>query len=387
MSSLPEFTDFVVTESPIGSINDYVLDGTKIGWWRDRVEAWDRGERIAPITMDIAWTRKCNAACSFCFAQMQASEGGEITKELAFRFLDDAAEIGVKGISLISDGESTVVPWYEDSIEYAAKLGIKIGIGTNGVRLKRKVLERILPHISYLRYNFSAGEMQRYKEIMGLKERDYWQVIQNVRDTMEIVNRDKLPVTVNLQMVTMPEFHDQIMPLTKLAQELRPHYLIFKHCSDNDTGFLGVDYKKYDALYDTFRHVETMGDDKFRIVVKWARLADEGKRHYSRCLGPPFQLQMSGNGLLSSCGFHFNEKFRKFHMGWIAGPEAKRFKDIFTSDRYWEVIDYLASDQFDPRSRCGTQCLQTHTNQWLFDYKNGKADFPTTPAPPHLEFL
>jgi MoaA/NifB/PqqE/SkfB family radical SAM enzyme len=315
---------------------------------------------------------------------MQASHGQVITLKHAKDFLDDAAEIGVKGISLISDGESTVVPWYEESIEHAANLGIKIGVGTNGVRLKRKVLERILPHISYLRYNFSAGEMQRYKEIMGLKERDYWQVIQNVRDTMEIVRRDNLACTVNLQMVTMPEFHDQIMPLTRLAQELRPHYLIFKHCSDNDDGFLGVDYKKYDALYDTFKHVETMGDKDFRIIVKWARLADEGKRHYSRCLGPPFQLQMSGNGLISTCGFHFNEKFKKFHMGNIVDT---RFRDIFRSERYWDVIGYLASPEFDPRSRCGTQCLQTHTNQWLFDYTEGKVDFPASLPPPHLEFL
>lgn len=386
-SPLPELINHVVTGSPVGSIYDYVLDASKVGWWRDRVEAWERGEKIAPVTMDVAWTRKCNAACSFCFAQMQANEGGEITQKIACEFLEDAAAIGVKGISLISDGESTVVPWYEDSIEYAAKLGIKIGIGTNGVRLKRKVLERILPHISYLRFNFSAGEMVRYKEIMGLKERDYWQVIENVREAMEIVRRDNLPCSVNLQMVTMPEFHDQILPLTRLAQELRPHYLIFKHCSDNDDGFLGVDYKKYDALYDTFKQVEQMGDDDFRVVVKWARLADEGKRHYSRCLGPPFQLQMSGSGLISSCGFHFNSKFRKFHMGWIAGPEARRFADIFHSDRYWEVVRYLASDQFDPRDRCGTQCLQTHTNQWLFDYVNRKVDFPAGKAPPDLEFI
>lgn len=316
---------------------------------------------------------------------MQASESiGDITKKNAFEFLEDAAEIGVKGISLISDGESTVVPWYEESIEYAAKLGIKIGIGTNGVRLKRAVLERILPHISYLRYNFSSGERKRYSEIMGLKGRDYDQVIQNVKDTMEIVRRDNLQVSVNLQMVTMPSFHDQILPLAKLAQELRPHYLIYKHCSDNDDGHLGVNYKEYDALFDTFKQVETMGDDEFRVVVKWARLADEGKRHYSRCLGPPFQLQMSGNGLISTCGFHFNEKFKKFHMGNIV---ETRFRDIFKSERYWEVIRYIASDEFDPRERCGTQCLQTHTNQWLFDYKEGKIDFPVGNAPPHLEFL
>jgi pyruvate-formate lyase-activating enzyme len=380
-SSVPEFINHVVTGS---AVHDLVLDGTKVGWWKDRVEAWKRGEKIAPVTMDVAWTRQCNASCVFCFATMQASEGKKITKQNAFDFLEDAASIGVKGVSLISDGESTVVPWYEESIEFAAKCGIKIGIGTNGVRLKREVLERILPHTSYLRFNFSAGEMARYKEIMGLKERDYWQVIQNCKDAMEIVRRDNLQCSINLQMVTMPTMHDQILPLARLAQEIRPHYLIYKHCSDNEEGHLGVDYKEYDKLYDTFREVETMGDEEFRVVVKWARLADEGKRHYSRCLGVPFQLQLSGNGLLSTCGFHFNEKFKKFHIGNIVDD---RFRDLFASDRYWEVIRYLASDQFDPRERCGTQCLQTHTNQWLFDHVNGKVDFPVGKAPPHLEFL
>src|SRR3954468_9040456 len=96
-SSTPELLNQLVTGS---AVKDLVLDGTKVGWWRDRVEAWERGEKIAPVTMDAAWTRKCNAACSFCYAQMQASEGGDITEKQALQFLDDAAEIGVKGISL-----------------------------------------------------------------------------------------------------------------------------------------------------------------------------------------------------------------------------------------------------------------------------------------------
>jgi hypothetical protein len=67
------------------SVHDLELDGTKIGWYRDRVEAWKRGERIAPITMDVAWTRKCAAACNFCYAQLQASEDTVITRQHALR--------------------------------------------------------------------------------------------------------------------------------------------------------------------------------------------------------------------------------------------------------------------------------------------------------------
>ena len=31
---------------------ELILDGTKINWHLDRVQAWERGERIAPITID-----------------------------------------------------------------------------------------------------------------------------------------------------------------------------------------------------------------------------------------------------------------------------------------------------------------------------------------------
>ena len=383
-TSVPEFLEQVVTGN--AALYDLELDGSKVKWWRDRVEAWDRGEKIAPVTMDVAWTRKCNAACSFCYAQMQASDGAEITEKHAYEFLEDAAEIGVKGVSLISDGESTVVPFYERSIEFAGKLGLQLGIGTNGVRLKKRVLERILPHLSYLRFNFSAGDLDRYKQIMGLKERDYWQVIQNVKDAMEIKRRDKLPVTINLQMVTMPEFHDQILPLARLAQQLRPDYLIYKHCADNADGTLGVDYRQYDKLFPIFREAEGLGDEEFRVVVKWSRLADEGKRDYSRCFGPPFITQMSGNGLIAPCGFLFNEKYKAFHIGNIT---KQRFRDIFASDRYWEVMRYLASEFFNPQKRCGPNCLQTNTNSWLFKYKNGEVSFPPLgeSPPPHLGFL
>lgn len=379
------FFEHVTTGS---EVKDLVLDGTKIMWWKDRVEAWRRGERIAPVTMDIAWTRACQAACSFCYATGQASTGGaKITKKDALQFLDDAAEIGVKGISLISDGESTVVPWYTESIEYASKLGIKIGVGSNGIALTKPVLERVLPHISYLRFNFSAGEKKRYAQIMGLKQGTYDVVLQNIRDAMEIVRRDRLPVSVNMQLVSMPQDSDQLLPFARLVTEMRPTYGIIKHCADSKDKHIGVDYTKYAPLFDVYKACEDLSTSELPIIVKWSRIENEGKRNYSKCFGPPFLLQMSGSGLISTCGFHFQEKYKKFHIGWIVGKEAQRFKDIFNSDRYWEVIAYLASDEWDSRERCGPNCLQTNTNQWLFDYVNGKVDFPAETAPHDLEFL
>ena len=43
---------------------ELILDGTKLQWHWERVEAWERGERIAPITIDMALTRACNSEFS-----------------------------------------------------------------------------------------------------------------------------------------------------------------------------------------------------------------------------------------------------------------------------------------------------------------------------------
>ena len=50
------------------------------------------------------------------------------------------------------------------------------------------------------------------------------------------------------------------------------------------------------------------------------------------------ELQLSGSGLVAPCGGLFNEKYKKFHIGNIC---ETRFKDIWNSDRYWEVMNFL----------------------------------------------
>ena len=372
--ALPEFVDRLI------------IDGTRVGWHKERIEAWERGERIAPVTIDCAMTRACQYACHFCYAQLQANEPeGKITKKNFFDFLDDAASIGVKGVSYISDGESTLVPWYADAVEHAAHVGLKIGAGSNGHRLTKPVLERILPHLSYLRFNFSGGSRERYSEIMGVPPSFYDDVIQNIRDGMEIINRDRLAVTLNMQLVLDPKDGDQIIPFAKLSAELKPVYSVIKHCADDSGGTLGVDYSKYAALFDDLHKAEEIGRQAgVRIEAKWDKIKSEGKRRYSRCLGSPFIMQISGSGLVANCGFHFNEKFKKFHLGSIV---TERFRDIWASPRYMEVMNYLGSDQFNPMLSCGALCLQDSVNKFLFEYQEGRVSLPLTPAPPHIEFV
>ena len=47
------------------------LDTNKLALHPDRLKAFLNGERVAPITIDMALTQKCSYACTFCYAGLQ----------------------------------------------------------------------------------------------------------------------------------------------------------------------------------------------------------------------------------------------------------------------------------------------------------------------------
>lgn len=364
---------------------DTLLDGGKLAYHEERVRAWERGERISPITVDMSLTRTCNYACGFCAAQYQENDRKEITEATMERFLTDCAEIGVKGISLVSDGESSISPCFEFTIKRGHELGIDMAVGSNAFVIDREMSERILPHLTYLRVNFSGGTKERYAEIMGVKPASYDRVVKNIRDMMAVKRERGLGVTVGMQFVLMPQDADQIMPYARLAAEIQPDYAVIKHTSDTPDGILGVDYSKYDALHGLLREAEACSTDNCKVVVKWSKIKSNGKRNYQRCYGPPFLLQISGSGLCAPCGGTFNDSWRKFHMGNIVDTS---FKEIVQSDRYWEVIRHLSSNQFNAQKSCDSMCLQTKTNEALNDHVNNGVPIQfKTGEIPHKSFI
>lgn len=364
-----------------------VLDGTKLAWHKERVEAWQRGERIAPITIDCALTRSCTYKCVYCYATLQDNDIKRMTRDVIFRFLDDAAEIGVKAISFVSDGESTCSPFLEDAIVRGHRNGLDMALGTNGYLLKDERLADILPALTYLRFNVSAGTPERYAEIHGCEIKHYRKVMDTVRKAVAIKRERGLAVTIGLQMVLMPQFADQIIPLTELGRELGVDYLVIKHCSDDEYGSLGVDYSGYFDLVDLLNRAEAMSTPTYAVKAKWSKILSGGKRCYHRCYGPPLMLQMSGSGLVAPCGMLFNERYQKnFHIGNIVETP---FKELWRGERYWEVMNRLASPQFDAQKMCGTLCLQHKVNESLYHLVEHGVPLPEPQGEPpmHLNFV
>ena len=369
---------------------DLILDSHKLSYHFDRVKAWENGERIAPVSVDMALTRACGAMCSFCYAMVQEpQERANIKTKDALNLLDDFAEIGVRGVSLISDGESTLSKAYVPFIQHAAKVGIDVANATNGWEWEPDKIDQILPFLTWVRFTVAAGTPKGYAKIM-FKSEEHTEVfdraMSHIKYAVDLKKKLNLKVTLGIQMVLMPEFKDEIIPFAKLAVDLGVDYGVIKHCSDDGFGTLGVDYSKYESMYQLLDQAEKMSNDKTKVIVKWEKIKQKGKPSYNRFYGPQFMSQVSGSGLVAPSGMFFNARYSKFHMGNFTD---ERFINIFKSDKYWKIMDYLASPNFDAQTMMGTLPIQYYVSKALDKHIKGieKITPNSGPKPLHVNFL
>lgn len=367
-----------------------ILDSHKLSYHFDRVQAWEAGERIAPVSVDMSLTRACGAMCTFCYAMMQESQARSSIKTAnALNLLDDFAEIGVRSVSLVSDGESTLSKAYVPFIQHAASLGIDVGNATNAWEWEPEKIEQVLPHLTWVRFTVAAGRPESYASIM-YKGPEHTQVfdraISHIKYAVDLKKRKNLPVTLGIQMVLMPHLKDEILPFAQLGLDLGVDYAVIKHCSDDEQGTLGINYGEYESLHTLLEQAEAMSNEETKVIVKWSKIKDGDKPSYKRFYGPQFLLQISGSGLVAPSGMFFNARYSKLHIGNFT---EERFIDIWKSDRYWRAMDYLASPAFDAQTMMGTLPIQHYVSTALDNHAKGiqRIQPGIDPKPLHSNFL
>lgn len=367
-----------------------ILDGSKICYHREILESYLNRRRVAPITIECAITTICNYKCIFCSKKFEKIEDQITLPENTVKeFLQDAKGIGVKAVSFIGDGENTCSPFLTEAIKYGKSLGLDMALGTNGSLLNKDMLEEILPNLTYIRFSICAADEERYKEIHGTNSTMYHAAINAIKTAASIKVERNLDVTIGLQMVLMPEFKDQIIPLAQLGSEIKGvDYLVIKHCSDGKDGEIGVDYEKYTECYDLLKEAEKFTNDFYQVRVKWSKIKDGKERRYSKCYAAPLLVQMSGSGLVAPCGPLFAPEYSKLHLGNI---REERLKDLFESEKWWSIMDGLMSGTcLNPQTDCAYLCLQHNTNNTLYEIIENGGRIPKIEEknkPMHINFV
>ncbi len=353
----------------------FMMDGHKLLWHLDRVSEWVKGERIAPLHIDLGITTGCNIDCSFCYGVLQGRTGASARFDMPLEpllcFLRDAKESGVRSILFDGQGENTLNHALYDAVRYAGEIGLSTALATNGTLLHRESLAGLLAPLTWLRFNISAASPKSYERIHGAPL--FHKVIENIQLAVQIRRTEGLETTIGMQMVLTHDNLDDIVPLSRLGADLGVDYLVIKPCSDDPQKSLNAPTCEYLQLEEVFREAEACSRDGYNVVVKSSKLANSGLKDFPVCYGTRFIINISGDGNVFPCGHFFNTRRDEFCMGNILQTS---FREILESDRYWEVQEKIST--IDVNRECETNCRHYYICGFLWKLRN---------PPPHLDFI
>ena len=350
----------------------YRMDSHKLLWHLDRVVPWLRGERIAPLYIDMGITRTCTLACRYCYYAVPAHRSAAlIPTERLTAFLGEAARIGVKAVGFLGDGEPMLHPGVETAVAAGAAAGLDMALSSNGVSLPREGLAEFLAGLVWIRFNVAATPAS-YVSVMQTDAAVFDRVTGNIRRCVEARRRHGLRTTIGLQMVLIEENAADIVPFARLGRELGVDYAVIKQCSESHGRELGLGDRGCERFAPLLREAEALSGDGYRVIVKWRKMGNRGVRGYDRCYGCEFLPQISGDGGVYPCGNLFGRP--EFCAGSIA---VESFADIVAGERYHAVLERVRTE-VDVHRDCGVNCRQNEINEFLWQLRH---------PPEHVNFI
>jgi MoaA/NifB/PqqE/SkfB family radical SAM enzyme len=350
-----------------------MLDSNKLIYHMDRVQAYLRGERIAPILIDIGATKVCNCKCVYCYGVYQKMDTETVIPgDILIRLFRDAPRAGVRALTLTGDGEPTLNPAVWEACSVGKAEGLDIGMATNGIALTPEKIARLLDSLTWCRFNISAGTSAGYAKIHGVP--CFERVLDNVAEMVSQRALRGSATTIGLQMVLVPDCLDEVIPLAYEALSLGVDYFVIKQFSDPGASIPcgGFNHAEFAAkALPVLKVAEALSTERTRIIPKYNLIALANTKPYKHCIDLPFLFQISGNSRCYPCGYLFNNE--EYCYGDL---KKQTFPEIIQSERYWDVIKTIAA--LPVEKVCQGCCRHDSTNQFIEKVVN---------RPPHVNFI
>lgn len=147
----------------------------------------------APRSVKIELTGRCNFKCSFCARSMELRDQQDMDRELFNRLLLEMRNDGVEEIGLFYLGESFLVKWLPEAVNYAKNfVGFPyVFLTTNGSLATSKRCEQLFhAGLDSLKFSFNYADAEQFKEISGMPAKLFPSILENIKAACQV--RDKV---------------------------------------------------------------------------------------------------------------------------------------------------------------------------------------------------
>lgn len=171
------------------------------------------GAEKFPLMVVVAMTYVCNAKCIHCpythsYIRKSYKDAPFIPPEIFKKIADECGKYNAR-IRLTGGGEPLLHPQIIELIEYAKKVGAKIGLITNGSLLTPSMTDELLAiGVDSVEFSVDAADKKTYSKIrVGL---DFAEVKRNILYLVEKRNELKSPTEIVVSVVEQKANVDQL---------------------------------------------------------------------------------------------------------------------------------------------------------------------------------
>uniref|UniRef100_A0A6H1ZKN4 Putative radical SAM superfamily protein n=2 Tax=viral metagenome TaxID=1070528 RepID=A0A6H1ZKN4_9ZZZZ len=202
----------------------------------NEIKELNKGKFPYPRFLALYPTNMCQFNCTFCdYKELNSCKPKQLSKTEWMYILDTFKNIGGEAVGLAGGGEPLMLSTIEDLLEYANKIGLKIGVVTNGLnidkRRKNRLYNLLLETCTYIRISFEAGSGVVFEAIKG--KDCFEKIINNVWDLIDDRPKD-LQISYKYTISSSYNLED-IKKAILLANHLKFYSIQFKAvCNVNE---------------------------------------------------------------------------------------------------------------------------------------------------------
>ena len=264
-----------------------VFSPSKVDIDRPRLEAYLRGERIYPRTIEVDLTQLCSRSCPGCPYRTKRTAG--LTLQLPFLDrLFSVLSAQTPGL-ILSGGESTIVPHFPETVALARKKGFQeIAVISNGGKVHHpRVQDALLEHVTSIRislYDWQENDSDTFLAIL-----------RKIEDLRHRIDREGSRLEIGATMLTRAEWNDRYRPVGLRALNAGIDWLYFHpYCVDWETGRpVQADQTGVLEAIDSFKATVP---DNTNIQVPFERY-DRSPLSFEKLHGAHFLIQVGADGV------------------------------------------------------------------------------------------
>ncbi|MFO1264409.1 MAG: radical SAM protein [Rhodoferax sp.] len=351
---------------------------------------WSMHGSAAPFIVELDPTSRCNLACPDCISGDLLNKE-EIPSDRLIKLSDEIIDAGVRGVILIGGGEPMMHPAIEKVIQKLGEAGVKIGITTNGLFLK-KYLDVTAQFASWVRVSMDAGSSETFNRIRPSSTGK--SLFESAIKNMEaFAAKKKGRLGYSFMVFNQGNYGFKGVPLVSGTLDRVAHITTNVHeiyQAAELANSIGCDYFEVKPMYDIHHfsvmqpkeitqivdeqliRARALNTEKFQVLEAtklWASLHGESNlepKDYHRCAAAEART------LITPSGVYVCPYFRGADHKNLGRIQEQTLQALWSGSERRSVVEKL-----DPSRDCPMHCIRNESNQVIESWIKGGFPLPT----------